>query len=97
MGELADFPDGSMRKLEISGKQVLLVNMDGQFFAVGNICTHRGGPLNEIPLDGKVATCSWHGGQFDVTTGKVISPPPKLDEPAFEVKIQGNDVMIRTQ
>ena len=83
--------------LEVDGKQVLVVNVDGQIFAIGNKCTHRGGPLNEGTLEDKVVTCPWHGGQFDVTTGKAVGPPANTGEPTYSVKIEGNNVMIVTE
>ena len=96
VGQLTDFPSGSLKMVEIAGKQVLVANVAGELFAIENTCTHRGGPLNEGTLEGKVVTCPWHGGQFDVTTGKVVGPPPRTDEPAYSVKVQGNDVMIKS-
>ena len=95
VGQLTDFPSGSLKTVEVAGKQVLVVNLDGELFAIENTCTHRGGPLNEGALEGRVVTCPWHGGQFDVTTGKVVGPPPQMDERRFSVKVQGNDVMIK--
>jgi len=94
IGQVSSFPPGSMKLVEAGGKKVLIVNAEGTIHAIGNDCTHRGGPLNEGTLEGKVVTCPWHGGQFDVTTGKATAPPPKSDSPAFKVKIQGNDVML---
>jgi len=73
----------------------VLVNLDGELFAIENTCTHRGGSLNEGALEGRVVTCPWHGGQFDVTTGKVVGPPSQADELRFSVKVQGNDVMVK--
>ena len=96
VGKVSDYPTGSMKLVEVAGKQILLVNVDGKIYAIANTCTHRGGPLNEGTLEGKVVACPWHGGKFEVTTGKVLNPPPKTDEPAYQVKIQGNDVMIVT-
>ena len=95
VGQLTDFPSGSLKMVEIAGKQVLVVNVAGKLFAIENTCTHRGGPLNEGTLEDNVVTCPWHGGQFDVTTGKVVGPPPRTDELTYSVRIQGNDVMIK--
>lgn len=97
VGQLNDFPPGSLKTVEIAGKQVLVANLAGELFAIENTCTHRGGPLNEGTLDGKVVSCPWHGGQFDVTTGKVVGPPPQADELTYSVKVQGNDVMIKSR
>jgi len=95
VGQLTDFPSGSPKTVQVAGRDVLVVNAAGKLFAIGNTCTHRGGPLNEGTLDDNIVTCPWHGGQFDITTGKVIGPPPRTDEPTYSVKIEGNDVLIR--
>lgn len=96
VGQLSNFPIRSMKMVEVGGKRILVVNVDGHISAIGNTCTHRGGPLNEGNFEDKIVTCPWHGGQFDVTTGKVVGPPARIDEPTYSVKIQGNDVIIVT-
>ena len=95
VGQTDDFPSGSMKKVNVGGADVLVANVDGKIFAIGDTCTHQGGPLDEGELAGSVVTCPWHGGQFDVTTGKVLEPPPRVDEPSYEVKIQGTDVLLK--
>ena len=97
IGQLSNFPAGSMNLVEVAGKQILITNVGGKIYAIANTCTHIGGPLNQGTFEGNTVTCPWHGGQFDVTTGKVLAPTPKSDEPAYQIKIQGNDVMVITQ
>jgi nitrite reductase/ring-hydroxylating ferredoxin subunit len=95
VGRVADFPDGSLKKVVLSGEDVLVACLGGKFYAISNSCTHRGGPLNEGKLeDGKVV-CPWHGGQFDVATGKVVTPPPMKDAVAFDVRIEGTNVLLK--
>ncbi len=95
VGQLSDFPAGKIKKVQVGGDDVLVVNIDGKLHAMTATCTHRGGPLHEGELDGTIVICPWHGGQFDVTTGKVVSPPPMKDEIPFEVKVQGSDVLLK--
>jgi nitrite reductase/ring-hydroxylating ferredoxin subunit len=95
VGQKDEFPLGSLKKVTVGGVDVLVANVDGELYAIANTCTHQGGPLDEGELQGKIVTCPWHGGQFDVATGKVLEPPPRADEPSFEVKIQGIDVLLK--
>jgi len=95
VGLLNDFPSGTMKKVSVSGQDVLVANIGGKLYAIGNSCTHRGGPLDEGELEGNKVTCPWHGGQFDVTNGKVAAPPPTTDEPSYEVEIRGTDVFVK--
>jgi len=95
VGQLSDFAIGSMKKVFVNGEDVLVANIDGVLCAIGNSCTHLGGPLDEGELQGSVVTCPWHGGQFDVRNGKILAPPPTADEHSYEVKIQGTDVLVK--
>ena len=69
--------DGELMPVEIDGTPVVLVRHRGEFFAVQNNCSHKDFPLSEAgfdPRDG-VLVCAWHGGCFDVRTGKAVVPP----------------------
>ena len=95
VGGMGDFPAGSLKLVTVEGEEVLVANVAGQLFAMANKCTHRGGPLNEGELEGSTVTCPWHGGQFDVKSGKVLSPPPMKDEKPYSIRVEGVDVLVR--
>ena len=95
VGNLGDFPEGKLKKVQVGGEDVVVVSISGKIYAMTATCTHRGGPLDEGELDGTTIICPWHGGQFNVTTGKVVSPPPMKDEILFDVQIQGSDVLLK--
>jgi nitrite reductase/ring-hydroxylating ferredoxin subunit len=95
VGRVDDFPAGSLKKVVFGGEDVLVANVGGKLYALTNTCTHRGGPLDEGELEGRTVTCPWHGGQFDVTTEKVVGPPPMKDEVPFDVRVEGSDVMLK--
>jgi nitrite reductase/ring-hydroxylating ferredoxin subunit len=100
--ETAEVPVGKMKKVELEGKEILIVNVEGKYYAIPDRCTHRNGDLSMGTLEGKIVTCPLHGSQFDVTTGKNIRGPKMLlmrgktaDEPTFEVKLEGKNVMVK--
>lgn len=95
VGNITDFPISSLRKVVVSGEAVLVTNIGGKLYAVSDSCTHRGGPLSEGELDGNIVICPWHGGQFEITTGKVVSPPPMKGLSVFDVKIIGAEVLLK--
>lgn len=95
VGDTRDFPLDSLTRVIVGDQPVLVVNYEGKLYAISNRCTHRGGPLNEGELEGNILFCPWHGGQFDVRTGAVISPPPMKGVDQFEVQIQGSDVFLK--
>ena len=75
IGRAAEVPVATGRVFEAAGRTVAVFNVDGSFYAIDNECSHRGGPLGEGDLDGKVVLCPWHAWRWDVTTGANINNP----------------------
>ncbi len=86
-------PD-EMMAVNVNGKPVLLVNLDGVYYAIGNICTHMGCPLSKGTLKGETVECICHGSVFDLKTGKVLRGPAEKSEPRYEVKVEKGKVLI---
>jgi len=93
--ETGEVPLGKMKKVTVDGKEILIVNVEGKYHAIGNKCTHRGGDLSKGIMSGKVVKCPRHGAKFDVTTGEVAAGPAKKSEPTFEVKVEGKNVLLQ--
>lgn len=87
----ADVKPGQAIVVEAAGKTLALFNVDGAFHAIDNTCVHRGGPLGEGDVEGKVVSCPWHGWQFDVTTGECLKNPSAKVE-VYQVKVEGADI-----
>jgi nitrite reductase/ring-hydroxylating ferredoxin subunit len=90
---LNEIPTGSIKSVQVGGKQLALANVGGTLYAIDNTCLHRGGPLGEGQLEGKVVTCPWHGWQFDVTTGKAVQNP-NAGVGCFKTEIRGDEVFV---
>lgn len=78
---------------EVNNQQIAVFNVDGAFYAIDNVCVHRGGPLGEGDVEGAVVTCPWHGWQFDVKTGGCVNNPAARVK-SFPVKVEGNDISV---
>ena len=90
---VSDLQPGSVKEIAVNGKTVALCNVDGKFYALDNVCLHRGGPLGQGYLDGEKLECPWHGWQYDVMTGAVaMNPSAKVA--SYEVKVEGSDVLV---
>ncbi len=76
------------------GQTIALFHVGGQFYAIANTCTHRGGPLCEGEVDGTTVTCPWHGAQFDITTGKNLAPPAPAAVTCYPVRVTGESIEI---
>lgn len=99
MGEAKteDVQVSQMMAVEVNDERVCLANVNGKYYAIGNVCTHMGGPLAEGKLEDYIVQCPWHGSRFDIRSGKVVRPPAMKPEPTYEVKVESNDVLIKKQ
>jgi nitrite reductase/ring-hydroxylating ferredoxin subunit len=91
-----DLKPNQMKAVDADGKPVLLVNLNGTFYAIGNKCTHSGCRLSNGTLKGDTVQCGCHGSIFDAKTGNVVKGPAKNAEPKYEVKIENDQVIIST-
>ena len=85
---------GTTKRVEIDGVEVLLCNVDGTLYAVEDVCTHDGGPLDQGELEGCRIMCPRHGAMFDVTTGAALTLPAVVPLPTYPVRIDGDDVYV---
>ena len=91
---VGEIPPGTGKCVEVNGKEIALFNLDGKFHAIDNTCLHRGGPLGEGEVDGTTVTCPWHGWQYDILTGKNIMDDAGGGVASYEVKVDGDAVLI---
>ncbi|MGH9338803.1 MAG: nitrite reductase small subunit NirD [Acidobacteriota bacterium] len=88
-----EIPSGQGRVVRANGKEIALFNVQGRFYALDNICPHRGGPLGEGRLKGHVVTCPWHAWSFDVISGN-CTVTPLADAQTFEVKVEDGQIQV---
>ena len=69
--EISDVPKGTMKGFTVKNKQILIANVDGNFYAMDAICSHMHGYLPSGTLERNIVICPVHHAQFDVTSGKV--------------------------
>ena len=93
LARLEELPPGSSKEVEYDGRIYALFNLDGQIVAVDGICPHQGGPLAQGTCSGPIVTCPWHGWQFDLRDGQNTTFS-RIRIPVFEVRIDGNDVLV---
>ena len=82
-----DLPNGERLFVEIEGKPIVIFNVGGKYFSIGDVCSHDDGPVGEGRLEGFNITCPRHGAQFDIRTGKVNQMPAVVDIPAYPVRV----------
>jgi nitrite reductase/ring-hydroxylating ferredoxin subunit len=90
----ADVADGGALKVEADGLVVAVFNVNGEFLVTDDACTHGPGSLSEGYLDGDIIECNFHGGQFSVRTGEVISPPCMIPVKTYVVTVENGLIFI---
>jgi 3-phenylpropionate/trans-cinnamate dioxygenase ferredoxin subunit len=85
---------GKITLHEVGGKRIALCNVNGKFYAIDDVCTHDGGPLDQGELEGDLVECPRHGAKFDVTTGKAVVLPAVRPVQTYPVQVEGDDVKV---
>jgi 3-phenylpropionate/trans-cinnamate dioxygenase ferredoxin component len=86
---------GSWRSIDVDGTRVAVFNLDGEYYAIEDICTHDGGILTGGAVEGEQIVCPRHGARFSIKTGAVVAPPAYEDVVTFPVRIEGGTVQVR--
>ena len=96
----ADVPEGEVRRFEIDGHEIAVTNLgEGQYRALGDICSHAHAHLHEgeIDVDFETIECPRHGSTFDLETGKPRSLPATLPVPVYAVKVEGDEIKVEIE
>ncbi len=108
MADINDLSEGTMKKYQVQGTEILIARIGGKYYATQNKCPHFGGDLSKGKLEGSIVTCPRHGSQFNLidgsvvrwlkgtglisSIGKALKSPQKLT--TYNVKIKGQDIMV---
>jgi NAD(P)H-dependent nitrite reductase small subunit len=80
--------------VEVNHKRIALFNVGGRYYAIDDMCPHRGGPLSKGELEGTTVVCPWHDASFDLATGAVTRSPADTGVTTYEVRVEGEDLAI---
>jgi 3-phenylpropionate/trans-cinnamate dioxygenase ferredoxin component len=94
VAKLSEIPPGTTRRVVADSVEILLCNVGGKIYAIEDVCTHDGGPLDQGELEGECVVCPRHGATFDVRTGDALTLPAVLPLMTFEVSILGDEIFV---
>ena len=86
---------GSVIAVKAGDVDIALYNIDGQFYATHNVCTHAHALLSDGWLEGDIIECPLHGGRFEAKTGKGLGAPVTCDIKTFPVRIEGDAIQVK--
>lgn len=90
----SELPNGERMFVDIGDTPIVIFNIAGKLYAIGDVCTHDDGPLGDGDIEGFNVICPRHGAEFDVRTGKVTSMPAVVDIPAYPVRVVDGVIVI---
>ena len=96
VAKTTDLPVGRARAVSAGGRTIALYHTASGFYATGNTCPHRGGPLAEGDLMGNEIVCPWHLWGFDVTSG-ACTGDPSVRVPAYKVRVEDDRVLVSVE
>lgn len=90
----SDVARQSAKCIKIEDQRIALFNLDGEFHAIGDVCTHWEGSLSAGTIEGDEVQCPLHGAYFNIKTGKPTYPPAYDAVPTYNVRVNGDDIEI---
>ena len=94
IGKVNEVPAGTAKVYEVGDRVVAICNVEGEFFAVDDVCTHDEASLDQGELDGFEIECPRHGARFDVRSGEVKALPAVIPIDTFAVRVEGDDIEV---
>jgi 3-phenylpropionate/trans-cinnamate dioxygenase ferredoxin component len=94
VAKVSEIAPGTTRRVVADSLEILLCNVDGAIYAIEDVCTHDGGPLDQGELEGDQVVCPRHGATFDVRTGDALTLPAVMPLLTFEVSVEGDDIYV---
>ena len=95
VGKTSDIPSGKMIMVSTDGKDILVTNVDGNYYAMDDTCSHAGASLSEGSLNGSTLVCPWHGSTWDCKTGKLVAFGAQLkDLSSYKVTVESDEIFV---
>lgn len=94
IGPVEEMGESDRFFIEVDGRPIVVFNISGEFFAVGDVCSHDDGPLGDGELSDYEVICPRHGAKFDVRTGKALTLPAVVEIPAYPVRVNEGQIEI---
>lgn len=94
VARVSEVPEGEVIGVEVEGTPIALYQLDGDFYATHNVCTHAFALLSDGYVDEGKIECPLHQGIFDIRTGKAEEGPVDEDLKTFPVKVEGDDLLV---
>lgn len=90
----SEIMNNGCKRVEVNGQPVAIFNIDGEFYAIHDVCTHAEASLCEGDVAGDEVVCPLHFATFSIRTGQCTGPPADEDVKSYQVKVDGEDILV---
>ena len=91
---VGEIEPGRAKRVEVGEEAIAVFNLDGEYYAIGDTCSHEEASLSEGDVFGDCVECPLHGAEFDITTGKNLTLPAVSPVPSYPVKLEGDAILV---
>ena len=95
VANVSEIPAGGFKAVELDGAMVVVFNLNGEFYALDDVCTHDGGPLSDGLVLGEEVVCPRHGARFAIRSGAVTAPPAEEGVHRFPLRVRLDGIELR--
>jgi len=96
VASVEELPPGERIWYDFEEESIVVFNVDGDYYAIADLCTHDDGPLEDGKLEGFEVECPRHGARFDIRTGKALCLPAVTAVPTFQVKVENGAILVQS-
>jgi 3-phenylpropionate/trans-cinnamate dioxygenase ferredoxin subunit len=89
-----DIPPGSRLHVDLEEESIIILNIEGEYYCIADLCTHDGGPLEDGDVLDHQIECPRHGARFDVRTGAVTRLPATDPIPTYPVRVEDEQIWV---
>lgn len=90
----SQIPENGVIGVQVEGKSLALINLNGEIYALDDECPHEAAPLSDGRIVGDEIECPWHSSHFDIRTGRVMRDPADADLATYRVRLVGDAVEV---
>jgi nitrite reductase/ring-hydroxylating ferredoxin subunit len=90
----SEVPENGVIGVQVGGKSIALINLNGEIYALDDSCPHEGAPLSDGQIVGDEIECPWHSSHFDIRSGQVTMDPAETGVATYKVRLVGDAVEV---
>ncbi|HEY9788295.1 MAG TPA: Rieske (2Fe-2S) protein [Candidatus Obscuribacterales bacterium] len=94
VAKASEIAAGQGKAVEVGGRRIAILNCDNAYYALDDVCPHKGGPLSEGVISEGGVRCPWHGATFMLASGELACGPSPGGVQSYPLRVNGDDIEV---